>query len=102
MSAAETQKQVLLLGSQAAKVFERKAFELVEWVGIFGFFPHGKLAKAKMNPIEVAIFYKPDCSENQIWEWYSRYEENDWGSDPDEPKLVQAWGGRRVVISRIF
>jgi predicted nucleotidyltransferase len=66
---------MLLLGSQAAQVFERGAFKLVVWVGVFGSFSRAKQRKG--SDVDLAIFYDPAYSEEQIWEWYSSSEESD-------------------------
>ena len=63
------------LGSQAAQVFGREAFKLAVWVGVFGSFSRGK--QGKTSDVDIVIFYNPDYSEEQVWEWYSR-EENRW------------------------
>jgi len=98
----EIQKQLLLLGSQAAQVFERKAFKLAVWVGVFG--PFSKEAQQciwKGRHVDLVIFYDPAYSGDEIWEWYYSKEERDTLLDPDGFELERAWN-RRVDILRIY
>src|SRR5205814_7185285 len=95
----QIQKQMSVLGSQAAHVFGREAFKLAVWVGVFGSFSRGK--QRETSDVDIVIFYNPDYSEKQVWEWYSRCEKNPWGTDPDEPKLERVWG-RKIDTVRIF
>src|SRR5436189_3881476 len=105
---SQIQKQMSVLGSQAAQVFGREAFKLAVWVGVFGSFSRGK--QAETSDIDIVIFYNPDYSEKQVRnrilaarktanysetqvrQWYSRCEKRPWGTDPDEPKLERVWG----------
>jgi len=99
MSALEIQKQMLLLRSQAAKVFQRKAFKHVVWVGVFG--PFSRAEQGIGTRVSLVIFYDPAYTEDQIWECYFNNEESDWDIDPDKFKLQIAWN-RKVNILRIF
>ncbi|KAN0073962.1 hypothetical protein V8E54_007899 [Elaphomyces granulatus] len=102
MSALEIQKQLLLLGSQAAQVFERKAFKLAVWVGVFGpFSTQAQQCIWKGNHVQLVIFYDPAYSENEILEWYASNGEDDLWLDPDGFELERAWN-RRVDILRIY
>src|SRR5947208_17019306 len=97
---SEIQNQMVVLGTQAADVFQREAFKFAVWVGVFGSFSRGM--QWERSDVDIVIFYPPDYSEEQIWSWYSRCEETKpLMTDPDETKLVQAWG-RKVDIVRIF
>jgi len=96
---SKIQKQMSMLGSQAAEVFQREAFKLVVWVGVFGSFSRGE--QAETSDVDIVIFYHPDYSERQVWGWYSRCEKNRWGTDPDEPKLKRLWG-RKIDTVRIY
>jgi predicted nucleotidyltransferase len=96
---SQIQKQISMLGSQAAEVFQREAFKLAVWVGVFGSFSRG--GQSETSDIDIVIFYHPDYSENQVWNSYSRCENNRWGTDPDEPKLERLWG-RKINTVRIY
>ena len=96
---SQIQKQMSMLGSQAAEVFQREAFKLAVWVGVFGSFSRGE--QAERSDVDIVIFYHPDYSEGQVWDWYSRCEKNRWGTDPDEPKLERLWG-RKIDTVRIY
>ncbi|OCK91890.1 uncharacterized protein K441DRAFT_194311 [Cenococcum geophilum 1.58] len=96
---SQIQKQMSMLGSQAAEVFQREAFKLVVWVGVFGSFSRGE--QVERSDVDIVIFYDPDYSEGQVWDWYSRCEKNRWGTDPDEPKLERLWG-RKIDTVRIY
>ena len=96
---SQIQKQMSMLGSQAAEVFQREAFKLAVWVGVFGSFSRGE--QAETSDVDIVIFYHPDYAERQVWDWYSRCENNHWGTDPDEPKLEQLWG-RKIDTVRIY
>jgi len=96
---SQIQKQMSMLGSQAAEVFQREAFKLVVWVGVFGSFSWGE--QAERSDVDIVIFYHPDHSEEQVWDWYSCCEKNRWGTDPDEPKLERLWG-RKIDTVRIY
>ena len=96
---SQIQKQMSVLGSQAAKVFQREAFKLAVWVGIFGSFSLGK--QTETSDVDIVIFYHPNYSKKQIWNWYSRCETIPWGTDPDEPKLERVWG-RKINTVRIY
>ena len=105
------------LSCQAVQVFERKAFKLVVWVGVFGSFSRG--TQQETSDVDIVIFYNPDYSEKQVWNCLLAArkpliipkcrsgngilaaKKNHWGTDPDEPKLEQVWG-RKVDIVRIF
>src|SRR2546421_3290558 len=97
---SQIQKQMSALASQAAQVFGREAFKLTVWVGVFGSFSRDVQVEA--SDVDIVIFYNPDYSEEQVWEWYSRCEKNRRRTDPDEPKLERVWGGRKVDIVRIY
>jgi hypothetical protein len=102
MSALEIQKQLLLLSSQAAQVFERKGFKLAVWVGVFGpFSTQAQQCIWKGSHVKLVIFYDPAYSGQEIWEWYSNNGEVDLWLDPDGFELERAWG-RRVDIQRIY
>ena len=102
MSALEIQKQLLLLGSQAAQVFERKAFKLAVWVGVYGpFSTQAQQCIWKGNHVQLVIFYDPAYSENEILEWYASNGEDDLWLDPDGFELERAWN-RRVDILKIY
>ena len=87
------------LGSQAAEVFQREAFKLAVWVGVFGSFSRGE--QAETSDVDIVIFYHPDYSKRQVWDWYSRCEKNRWATDPDEPMLERLWG-RKIDTVRIY
>jgi hypothetical protein len=96
---SQIKKQMAVLRSQAAEVFQRKAFKLAVWVGVFGSFSLGR--QGETSNVNIVIFYDPSYPEKDVWEWYLHSEKNRWGTDPDEPKLKRVWG-RKIDIVRIF
>ena len=91
--------QMSVFRSQAAKVFQREAFKHAVWVGVFG--PLSKGKGGKRSTVNIVIFYDPQCSEREVWEWYDRSEKDRFGTDPDELRLERVLG-RKVDIVRIF
>ena len=96
---SQIQKQMSMLSSQAAEVFQREAFKLAVWVGVFGSFSRGE--QGETSDIDIVIFYHPDYSESQVWNSYSHCEKNSWGMDPDELKLERVWN-RKIDTVRIY